>query len=382
MCCDAAPDRASKWNVPLQAQARYRQRLTSGDSSMSRFRTATDHAVLIGLLLLGLAAFGTAKERESHATASGYAEYSIGDLSAPRPGVVKPGLVLVGGGDWPYDALRWMAEKAGHGHIVILRASGAEEMQEEFYKQVGGIASAQTFVFSDRSAASDPKVLDAIRHADGIFFAGGDQSNYVNYWRGTPLNEALNQHVRDGKPIGGTSAGLAILGAYLYGAMDGGSITSPVAMRDPLGKAMTLEKDFLHLPYLQDVITDSHFGRRDRLGRLIAFVANLRQQGASDVIGLGIDQGVALCIDGDGIGRVFVHDPGYAWVVQPSRPAERLESGKPLNYQDIKVTGVGTGSRLDLHDFSVESPAFHRVADVKDGRLSVREAAAVQAGSR
>ena len=46
--------------------------------------------------------------------------------------------------------------------------------------------------------------------------------------------------MRAGKPIGGTSAGLAILGQWGYGALDGGSITSNDALRDPAGPAVTL----------------------------------------------------------------------------------------------------------------------------------------------
>jgi beta-aspartyl-peptidase (threonine type) len=90
-------------------------------------------------------------------------------------------------------------------------------------------------------------VLAALKRADGIFIAGGDQSNYVRYWRGTPVGELLDAHVAAGKPLAGTSAGLAMLGEKLYGAMDGGSITSPEAMADPFGPANTIESDFLHL---------------------------------------------------------------------------------------------------------------------------------------
>jgi cyanophycinase len=332
-------------------------------------------AWLLSLAVLACSAVAVAR---SPAGSDGYATYSIGELTAPRPDPVRPGLVLVGGGEWPRDAFLWMIERAGHGHIVILSASGTTEEQDKFYKDLGGIASAQTFVFRDRKAASDPKVLAAVDKADGIFIAGGDQANYVRYWKDTPLNEAIDRHVREGKPIGGTSAGLAILGAWAYGAMDGGSITSDVAMRDPLGKGMTLEHDFLHLPYLQHVITDSHFGKRDRLGRLIAFLANLRRQGAADVVGLGIDEGAALCIDGEGVGRVFPGQHGYAWLVQPTQPPARVEPGQSLDYAEVRITGVGPDSRLHLQDFSVDAPAFLKVGDVRDGQLVLRDA---QAGS-
>src|SRR5690606_14401769 len=120
-------------------------------------------------------------------------------------------------------------------------------------------ASVETFVFSGRDAASDPAVLRALGRADGIFIAGGDQSNYVRYWKDTPVAAALDAHVRAGKPLGGTSAGLAMLGEFLYGAMDGGSQTSPPALADPLGAANTIERDFLHIDLLKGVLTDTHF---------------------------------------------------------------------------------------------------------------------------
>lgn len=305
----------------------------------------------------------------------GYVVYEIGDATAATPGKVQPGLMLVGGGDWPVDAFRWMAQRAGNGHLVILRASGDTEAQDEWFHDVGGIASARTFVFRDRAAASDPEVLAAVRSADGIFLAGGDQSNYVRYWKGTPLNEAIDAHVRQGKPIGGTSAGLAILGAYAYGAMDGGSIDSATAMGQPLGPEVTLVEGFLHMPYLERVITDSHFGKRERLGRLIAFVANLRQGGHADVVGLGVDEQTAVCIDGEGRARVFSANGGSAWLVQPEGPPKRARTGKSLDYRAVKVTGVGVDSTLTFPALAVERPSFERLAQVVDGKLDVRDVA-------
>ena len=343
----------------------------SGCTSRASMRLSAC-AVLLACLLPGAA---IAASPAPDAEGDGYRYYAIGDLDATRPAPVEPGLMLVGGGPWSYDAFRWMIERAGHGHIVILRASGAAEAQDEFYTDIGGVASAQTFVFSDRKAASDPAVLAALAAADGIFIAGGDQSNYVRYWKGTPVAVALDHHVHAGKPLGGTSAGLAILGAWAYGAMDGGSMTSEVALRDPLDPGMTLVGDFLHLPYLQHVITDSHFAKRDRLGRLVAFVAKLRSQGVADVAGLGIDEGAALCIDGDGVGRLYPGEQdGFAWLVQPTRPPARVERGQPLAFDSVRVTGIGAGSRLQLPGLDVHAPAFEKVARASDGELVLDDA--------
>jgi cyanophycinase-like exopeptidase len=167
-----------------------------------------------------------------------YAYYEIGDVAAPTPAATRQAMMLMGGGEWPRDAFRWFTERAGHGHIVVLRASGAGDAGEEIYRDVGGVLSVQTIVFSDRAAASDPQVLDILRKADGIFLAGGDQANYVRFWKDTPVAQMLNAHVRKGRPIAGTSAGLAILGGTAYGAMDGGSIDSPTALADPAGPAV------------------------------------------------------------------------------------------------------------------------------------------------
>jgi len=215
-------------------------------------------------------------------------------------------------------------------------------------------------------------VLGVIAAADAIFIAGGDQSRYIRFWKGTAVNEALNAHVRAGRPIAGTSAGLAILGGYSYGALDGGSVTSRRALRDPMGSAVTLDSDFLAMPYLANVVTDTHFGKRDRLGRLIVFVARAAQRsGQQDMVGLGVDEDTALCVEADGTGQVFRRDGGYAWLVMPQRAADRLRGGSPLEFRAIPVTGVGEGSRLHLDGFQVDDAAFRMTADIREGRLQL-----------
>ena len=301
-----------------------------------------------------------------------YDYYAIGDVHAPTPGKTSTGLMLMGGGDWVGKAFSWLAAKSGHGHFLILRASGGDELQQEMYHHIGGVVSVETLVFHAREAASDPAVLDIVRHADGIFLAGGDQSNYVRYWKDTPLSALLDAHVHAGKPIGGSSAGLAVLGGHVYGALDGGSLRSHEALRDPLGPGVTLVEDFLHLPYLQYVITDTHFDARQRLGRLIAFLARLQHEGATDVVGLGVDERTALCIEADGSGRVFTARNGYVWLVQPTQPPAPLVAGEPLQVKGWRVTGIGPQSHIDMRDLRVRKPAFRALADAGAGTWSLR----------
>jgi len=302
------------------------------------------------------------------ASPDGFTHYEIGDRAVPTPGKREPALLLTGGGKWDADAFRWFVAKAGHGHIVVLRASLGPEIGEAFYKEIGGVASVETFVFDDRKAAYDLRVLDALEQADGIFIAGGDQSRYVRFWRGTPVATALDRLAKD-RPIGGTSAGLAIMGGHAYGALDDGSISSEDALRDPLGPGVTMVSDFLHLPRMARVLTDSHFMIRNRMGRLIAFLARVHSSGSGKTVGLGMDEGASLCVDGRGVGRLMAPAGTYGWLVELEGKAQRAGTG-PLDYPAVRITGIGKDSWIDLATLKVRDPAFAGTATVKGGRLS------------
>lgn len=305
----------------------------------------------------------------AQATPDGYTRYFIGDRAAPTPGKRVPGLLLSGGGDCDLNAFRWFAAKAGHGHIVLLRASQGPELGEEFMNVVGGVASVETFVFDDRKAAYDPRILSALEKADGVFLAGGDQSRYVRFWQATPLSALIDKLAKD-RPIGGTSAGLAIMGWNGYGAFGDDGITTPEALANPVGPAVTVVGDFLHLPHMQRIFTDSHFMIRGRMGRLIAFLAKVRMAGSSMVVGLGIDEKASLVVEADGMARLMAPAGTYAWLVEPRSLPQKARLGDPLDYAAVRITGIGTQSRLDLVRMTVRDAAFSGVARVEKGVLT------------
>ena len=337
-------------------------------------RAGAARAAIALWLLSSIAIAADAVRAEEWQGGPGYRTFVIGDESAPTPDPVFGGLLLNGGGGWPYDAFRWFTEHAGHGHLVVLRASETTEIQDRFYNDIKGLLSVRTFVFTDRTAASESRLLAAVRAADAIFVGGGDQSNYVRMWRGTPLNAAIDAHIAAGKPFGGTSAGLAIQGAWLYGCMDSISVTSAHAMADPLGKSVTIEGDFLHAGLLEHILTDSHFDARARLGRLFAFLARAHTlDPARKLAGLGIDEAAALTVEPDGTASFHARAGGkYAWLVEPHRYGE-LEAGKPLNLTAVRVTAIGPATTFNVRTLDVQAPAFTRSYDVVDGELKLRE---------
>lgn len=290
--------------------------------------------------------------------------FVTGDPAVPRAKPTQFLLALMGGGGSVDAAFQAIASHAGGGHILILRAVADDSFDAEdgdygvsFTTKWGPVASAETITFHNRQAAYDPRVLAALRGADGIFIAGGDQGNYVRYWKGTPVQEALNAHVRADRPVGGSSAGLAILGHYSYPCLDGISLESKVALADPFNASVMLEQDFMHFRGLEQAITDSHFSARSRLGRSIVFLARLNQQRAPPAIfGLGIDEKTALLIDTNGQAQLAAGSAGSAWLTRLTRPPSTLSRGQPLSVRGVQVVRLGPDSRLDLKTRTVQHP--------------------------
>jgi cyanophycinase len=219
------------------------------------------------------------------------------------------GTVLMGGGRDVDAAMRWMISKSGGGDFVVLRASGADGYNEYIYSELGGVNSVETLIIDSKAKADLADVEEKIRNAEAVFIAGGDQANYVSYWKGTRVQAALNYLAQTKKvPIGGTSAGLAILGAYYYGASNG-SATSTEALSNPYHRNLNgIDHNFLQMPYLQNVITDSHYGERSRQGRHFVFQARLVKDFGvpySEVRGIGVDERTAACIDENGTATVY-----------------------------------------------------------------------------
>jgi beta-aspartyl-peptidase (threonine type) len=287
--------------------------------------------------------------------------------------VVQPefGIFLLGGATEPDEGMAWLLEKANGGDVVVLRASGSDGYNSYFFGEIGGVHSVRSYVFSSREEAFDDAMLDSVENAELIFLAGGDQSKYVRFWKGTPLQTLLNQHVRQGKPIGGTSAGLAVLGGVAYSAM-ADSIRSSTALKDPFSEDLTLEADFLQVPLLRGIVTDSHFSERGRLGRMLAFQAWGRAlRDGQPLIGMGVDESTALAIDASGQGRVFSRlATGRVYLsVYDGSTEVTLEPGKPLSVGPILIIGLDRNSSIQFPSLEISKPNALSFIEVAEGRI-------------
>ena len=146
---------------------------------------------------------------------------------------------------------------------MVVRTSGDDAYNPYIYElsvAAGAkLNSVTTILFKNKKGSAEAEVLTALRNAEAIFMAGGDQSEYLDFWRNTDVQKIMQSKLSSNITVGGTSAGCMVLGNYVYSA-EKGSITSDEALADPYGKYLTVAPSFLQIPFLENVITDTHFG--------------------------------------------------------------------------------------------------------------------------
>ena len=276
-------------------------------------------------------------------------DYYLTGNAGDASGVTQFGLGLMGGGT-DVDALfTWMGDRAGGGDFVVIRASGADGYNQYVY-DLAPFDSVETLVLKNRAASSDEFVLGKIRNAEALFIAGGDQSNYVNQWKGTPLEDEIHNLVLKGAPIGGTSAGTAILSEFVYSAQNK-SVTSVEALANPFSRNITLERDFLILPHMDGIITDQHLIERDRLGRTLTFMARIVSDGwATESKAIAIDRETAVLVDADGQATIVAnadHPTPFAYFIRGGTP-QTVAAKTPVTYLNLQVQRAQPGSTFNL----------------------------------
>lgn len=327
-----------------------------------------------------------------------YSYFATGDpqaaVSAPatRP---TPSFVLMGGGPDVDGAFRWLIERAGivpggGGRFVVIRASGGEDYDPYIYYSndalatsgpvadmwVGGAAlglsSVETLVIPSVKAANSDAVNAILARANIVFIAGGDQSAYIRFWKGTRLERTLQSLMNRNVPVGGTSAGLSVLGHFDYSALYR-SATSEASMADPYNKDITLDPAPLNLQggfiapsTLTDLIFDSHFDTRDRMGRFITFISRIvapttspggafgcsggvlpaSASGPHTARGIGIGVETALLVQGNGAGHPVTATrlsnassttESAVYFVRPSVPPTLCQPRTPLTIPTVEV---------------------------------------------
>jgi len=278
----------------------------------------------------------------------GFQAFIVGNpADAQQSPSLSPGLVLMGGGTDVDAAFQWMCQKAGGGDFVVIRTTGTDAYNPYIQELCPQMDSVETIIITTIAGANSAYVSSHIQNAEALWIAGGDQSTYTALWRGTAVQTGVNFLLNSKQaPVGGTSAGLAVLSQFIYtGAL--GSVTSSQALANPFHRYVTLERDLFQSALGGSKLYDSHFVTRDRLGRSLVFLARIVNNGwAAQPRGIGIDEETAILVEPNGAGSMV--GSGAAYFLQAPGPAQVLADRTPMTYLNIGVYKVPQGATFNL----------------------------------
>lgn len=198
-----------------------------------------------------------------------------------------------------------------------------------------------------REQASDPEMLERLKAADVVMFTGGDQLRLTSILGGSPFHDILLDKYRNQDFIyAGTSAGAAAASNNMIyeGSSSEALLKGEVKITSGLG-------------FIDDVVIDTHFVQRGRIGRLFqAVVGNPKVLG----IGLGEDTGLLITngkqMEAIGSGLVILVDGREI----KDTNLTQIELGEPISISHL-VTHVMSKYdtfNLDTYKMTIKSSQY------------------------
>jgi len=264
-------------------------------------------------------------------------------VETPRSAPSRAGHLLVVGG--AEDKLRqrqilarFVALAGGRDAriAVISTASALGDEATELYRSLFrsmGVREVRGLRPLSRDEADDPRLCDALEDATAIFMTGGNQLRLASVIGGTLLGRTIIERHRHGVVVAGTSAGASAMSSHMV------SFGTPGATPK---QRMTQMSAGLGL--LPGVIVDQHFEQRNRMGRLLALVAQ-----SPSLLGMGIDEDTAALVGPSGVLEVL--GKGSITILDPARlqtDAYEVKRHGPIMVSGVVLHSLPSGYRFDL----------------------------------
>ncbi len=226
---------------------------------------------------------------------------------------------------------------------VITTASRIpKEIGFEYVKALSylGANNADVLNIERREQASEPEILDRLKAADVVMFTGGDQLRLTSILGGTPFHDILlDKYTKEDFIYAGTSAGAAAASnTMIYqGSSWEALLKGEVKITSGLG-------------LIDNVIIDTHFVQRGRIGRLFQAVV-----GNPKVLGVGLGEDTGLLIkDGTkmeaiGSGLVILVDGRE---VKDTNLTE-VELGQPISISHLVTHVMSKYDTFDLDTYKM-----------------------------
>lgn len=214
-------------------------------------------------------------------------------------------VVAVGGGAQGPRIWKAFIDAAGGPDALILdvpnngiarRMSVAPKWAGEGLRK-NGARNVHVLFTQSREVANSDAFVAIIKKARGIWFDGGRQFHDIQAYAGTKAERAFWGVLQRGGVIGGSSAGMAVLGDFL--------VRGAPSFNNYIEDYPGFDQGF---GFLRDTATDMHVVARERLPDLTSVTARY-----PNVLGISADEGTAWVVHGDvgriiGRGKAFVYD--------------------------------------------------------------------------
>jgi len=268
-----------------------------------------------------------------------------------RPGAPRTGhLLIIGGAEEKLrqrQILSRFVSLAGgaDGRVVIVSTASslgdeATELYESLFRQLG-IPDVRGLRPLTRDDANEASAVEAMNDATGIFMTGGNQLRLSSVIGGTALGRAIIDRHRHGTIVAGTSAGASAISTHMVAFGTSGS--TPKQRMTQMSAGLGL---------LPGVIIDQHFEQRNRIGRLLALVAQ-----SPALLGIGIDEDTAALVGPSGVMEVL--GKGSVTILDPARlqtDAYEVKRHRPMMISGVMLHSIPSGYRFDLRKRRLLAP--------------------------
>lgn len=221
--------------------------------------------------------------------------------------------------------------------ILTTASTVAKETGDDYIKAFRRLKATNTGVLNitDREGAHDEGMLKRLKAADVLMVTGGDQMRLTSILGGTPfLDLMLEKYSKDDFIYAGSSAGAAAASNNMVfqGTSDVSLFKGKVRITSGLG-------------LINDVIIDTHFVTRGRIGRLLqAIVANPR------LLGIGLEENAALMITGGN--KMEAIGPGMTMLVDGRSIQDSnfnsIDDGEPISIENVVLHVMTKYDSYDL----------------------------------
>ena len=219
---------------------------------------------------------------------------------------------------------------------VICSASSLGPLAGEMYRRVFGelgAAHVDPITAVTRAQSNDEGAARIVRRATGIFLTGGNQLRLSSTIGGTAIADAIMERHNEGAVVAGTSAGASAMSTHMVAF--GASGATPKQRMFQMAAGLGL---------LPGIIVDQHFEQRNRLGRLLAIIAQ-----NPSLLGIGVDEDTAGVVGPDLVMEVI----GKRSVTiidgaESDTDAWEVKAYRPLMISNVKLHSLPAGYRFDL----------------------------------